>query len=152
MTSTGSSRARLDGSAVTTGAARQRTGWTGWVMFAALMMLMNGCIQAIEGLMALVNEDYYTTRTADLAVSLPYSVWGWVHLLVGVALFASGIGVMSGNTVARAVGVVLAAVNALVALAFLDAAPGWGVVVISVDVAVIYALTVHGGELRKDPI
>jgi hypothetical protein len=117
-------------------------------VFAAFMLLLNGCIQALEGLMGLVNEEYYQTATENLPISLSYGVWGWAHLLLGVALFASGLGVLSGNLAARTVGVVLAGINALVAIAFLDAAPGWGIVVITVDILVIYALTVHGGEMR----
>ena len=147
MTDTGSPRSDLDRSPRTT---TRRTGWTGWVVFAAFLLLLNGCIQMLEGLMALVNEDYYTTRTENLPVSLDYGLWGWVHLLLGVALFATGLGILSGNRLARTVGALLAGLNALVALLFLDAAPGWGLVVISVDVVVIYALTVHGGELRDD--
>ena len=152
MTETGSRRSDVQSPPVNHRPVRTRTAWTGWILFAALMLMLNGCIQVLEGLMALVNEEYYATATADLPVSLSYGVWGWVHLLIGVALFASGIGVMSGNLAARTVGVLLAGVNALVALAFLDAAPGWGIVVITVDVLVMYALTVHGGELRDNPI
>jgi hypothetical protein len=121
-------------------------------VFAAFLLLLNGCIQMLEGLMALVNEDYYEVATAGLAVSLDYSVWGWVHLLLGVAFFASGLGVLSGNLAARTVGVLLAGINALVALAFLEAAPGLGIIIVSVDVLVIYALTVHGHEMRDRPI
>ena len=151
MTNTGSSRSDVDSSAVARSAVPAQTGWTGWIRFAAFMLLMNGFIQALEGLMGLVNEEYYTKATADLPISLSYGVWGWVHLLLGVALIASGIGVLSGNEAARTVGVLMAGINALVALVFLDAAPGWGVIVISVDVAVIYALTIHGAEMRSDP-
>jgi hypothetical protein len=148
MTDPGSSRSDLDTSAVAYSTAPRRSAWTGWLIFAAFLLLLNGCIQMLEGLMALVNEDYYQTATKDLPVSLPYGVWGWAHLLLGVALFASGLGIMSGNLAARLVGIFLAAVNAFVALIFLSAAPGWGIVVISVDVVVIYALTVHGAEMR----
>ena len=150
MSNTGSSRSDVDSSAVTRSAAPQRSAWAGWIMFAGFLLMLNGFIQALEGLMGLVNEDYYTKATADLPISLSYGVWGWAHLLLGVALFAAGLGVMSGNVVARTVAVLLAGINALVALVFLDAAPGWGIIVISVDVAVIYALTVHGGEMRSD--
>ncbi len=151
MTNTGSSRSDVDSSAVARSSVPQRTAWAGWVVFAGFMLLMNGCIQVLEGLMGLVNEDYYTKATADLPVSLSYGVWGWAHLILGIALFASGLGVMSGNVVARTVGVLMAGINALVALVFLDAAPGWGVITISVDVFVIYALTIHGGEMRNTP-
>jgi hypothetical protein len=152
MTDTGSSRTDLDGTPRPYSTGSGRTAWTGWIMFAALMLLLNGCIQMLEGLMGLVNEDYYTAATEDLTVSLSYGVWGWAHLILGVALFAAGLGIMSGNRAARMVGVGLAGINALVALAFLDAAPGWGIVVITVDVVIIYALTVHGHEMSDNPI
>ena len=130
------------------GTAHRSTGWTGWIVFAAFMMLLNGVIGMIEGLMALVNDDYYRVTASGLAVSVDYTAWGFVHLVLGAALFASGIGVMSGNLAARVVGVALAGINALVALVFMEAAPLWGVIVITVDILVIYALTVHGGEMR----
>ena len=152
MTDTGASRSDVDSSAASRIPVKPRSGWTGWVIFAALMLMLNGCIQMLEGLMALVNENYFEGATEGLTVNLGHAAWGWVHLLLGVALFASGLGVLSGNLLARTVGVLLAGVNAFVALLFLDAAPGWGIIVISVDVLVIYALTIHGGEMRDRPL
>jgi hypothetical protein len=128
--------------------APRSTGWTGWIVFAAFMMFLNGVIGAMEGLVALINDDYYPVGPSGLALSVNYTAWGFVHLIVGVAVFAAGIGVLSGNVVARGVGVVLAGVNALVAMVFIQAAPGWGFLVITVDLLVIYALTVHGDEMR----
>jgi hypothetical protein len=55
---------------------------------------------------------------------------------------------LSGNPVARVAGVVLAALSAVVNLAFLAAYPIWSVLVIALDVVVIYAIVVHGRELR----
>jgi hypothetical protein len=56
---------------------------------------------------------------------------------------------MTGNVLARTVGVVLAGLSALSALAFSAAAPAWALLVIVLDVLVIYALTVHGGAMRE---
>ena len=46
------------------GTAQRSTGWTGWIMFAAFMLLLNGFIGVIEGAMALVNDDYYRVTAA----------------------------------------------------------------------------------------
>jgi hypothetical protein len=54
-----------------------------------------------------------------------------------------------GNVVARGVGVLLAGLSAIANMAFIGAYPVWSIIVIVVDVLVIYALTVHGGELRS---
>lgn len=146
MTDVGSSRP--DTSRVAHGAEPAPTGWTGWIAFAAFLMFMNGVLAMLEGLMALVNDDYYAVTASGLAVSVNYTVWGWVHLVLGAALFACGMGLLSGNLAARAVGVLIAGLHAVVALLFIEAAPGWGVVIILVSVLVIYALTVHGREMR----
>ena len=54
-----------------------------------------------------------------------------------------------GNLAARIVAVVLAGVSALANLAFLPAYPIWSTIVIAVDVLIIYAIVVHGDELRS---
>jgi hypothetical protein len=112
------------------------------------MMWLLGFFQAIAGFAAIVNPDYYKTAPQRLLLVGSYTAWGWIHLLLGVLIFAAGIGVMSGNTLARGVGVVLAGLSALSALAFSEAAPVWAIIVIAVDVLVIYALTVHGAAMR----
>jgi hypothetical protein len=55
---------------------------------------------------------------------------------------------MMGRTWARVVGIVLAAVSAIVNIGFIYASPVWAVIVITLDVIVIYALAVHGREVR----
>jgi hypothetical protein len=148
MTDIGSSRLDQEASRPAYRPERPETGWAGWVRFAAFLMILNGSIQALEGFIALVNPDYYRVTSSGLAVSINYTGWGWIHLIIGVALFASGMGVLSGNLLARIVGIVFVGINALTALVFLEAAPGWGIVMITLDVVVIYALTVHGSEVR----
>jgi hypothetical protein len=86
--------------------------------------------------------------TKRLLIVSDYPTWGWIHLVLGVLIFLAGIGVMSGNPMSRGVGVVLAGLSAISALAFSAAAPVWAVVVVLVDVLIIYALTVHGGAMR----
>src|SRR3954447_11399659 len=108
------------------------------------MMLLNGFIQAIEGFVALFNSGYYHVTKDGLAISVSYTVWGWVHLLLGVAVFAAGLGVMNGSEAARTVGVLLAVFISLVALVFIEPATVWWVVLIAVNIFVIYALIVHG--------
>jgi hypothetical protein len=71
-----------------------------------------------------------------------------VHLLTGVLVLAAGIGVFSGNVLARTVGVVIAGISLLANFFFLPAYPLWAIVVITIDVLVIYSLTAHGSEMR----
>lgn len=125
-----------------------QTGWTGWIVFAGIMMMILGSFQAIQGLVAIFDQGYYLVGPEGLVVNVDYTTWGWVHLVLGVVIAASGAGVMAGNIAARTVGVILAVISALVNLAFLAAYPVWSTIVIVIDVLVIYALTVHGREMR----
>jgi hypothetical protein len=103
----------------------------------------------MEGVTALVNDDFYVVRPDALLVAVGYTVWGWVHLVLSVVGIVTGAGLMRGNPVARVVAVAYAAVSALVHLAFLPAYPVWSALVIAFDVVVIYAVTVHGREVAS---
>jgi hypothetical protein len=126
------------------------TAWVGWVMFAGVMMVILGVIEAIEGLVALVNDDYYLVAGNELVVSVDYTTWGWVHLVLGIVIAAAGLGVMVGQMWARVIGILLAALSAIVNIAFLAAYPVWSTIIIAIDVLVIYALTVHGKETKSE--
>ena len=125
------------------------TGWAGWAAFAGVIMIMAGIFQATAGLVALVNDDVYVVVSDQIALTLDYTQWGWVHLILGAIVAAAGFGVFSGRVWARTVGVLLAGLSALAHLLFIAAFPLWSLIVIAMDVLVIYALCVHGGELRR---
>ena len=148
MTDLGSSRPAVDSSRTGYDQGAPPTAWTGWVVFAAMMMFLLGCFQAIQGLVAVFDDGFYHVTEGGLVVDVDYTAWGWVHLLLGALIIISGVGVLSGNAVARTVGVLLAGLSALLNLLFIEAYPIWSVLVITIDVLVIYALTVHGRELR----
>jgi hypothetical protein len=147
MTDLGSSRPEVDTTRPAYGSSPDPTAWTGWVVFAAFMMIMVGVFQAVEGLVAVFDDGFYHVTRSGLVVDVDYNVWGWTHMLLVALLIIAGVGVLAGNIVARAVAVVLAGISALVNLVFIEAYPIWAVIIITVDVLVIYALTVHGGEL-----
>jgi hypothetical protein len=147
MTDLGSSRPDMDTSRVAYGNRPDPTGWTGWVVFASFMMFLLGAFQAVQGLVALFDDGFYVT-SGNLVVNVNYNVWGTVHLLLGVLLLLTGAGVLTGNLAARTIGVILAGLSALANLLFIEAYPFWSIIIITVDVLVIYALTVHGRELK----
>ena len=125
------------------------TGWTGWIVFAATMMIIAGSLNMLYGLIAVVNDTWvgWNSQTAN-AVVLDISQWGWVQLILGLVLLLSGIGVLSGNILARTVGVIVAGLNLIGNFMFIPVYPIWTLTVIVLDVLVIWALTAHGREMR----
>ena len=129
--------------------APEPSAWTGWVVFGAMMMILLGSFQAIAGLVALFDEGYYLVVNDELLVSVNYDTWGWTHLVIGLVALAAGLGLMSGAMWARVVGVAVAMISAIVNLAFIAAFPLWALMMITLDVIIIYAITAHGGELKS---
>lgn len=127
---------------------QSRTGWVGWLGFATVMMLILGFFHAIDGLTALLKDEYFLVGTSGLVVNVDYTAWGWAHLLIGVLIIAAGLSLLSGHMFGRVLGVIVASISALVNLAFLAAYPVWGVMMIAIDIIVIYAIVVHGRELE----
>jgi hypothetical protein len=126
----------------------ERTGWAGWVVFGGVMLIMMGAFQVTMGLVALFNDGFYAVRSDGLVVDVNYNTWGWIHIIIGLVGVLVGVGLMAGNMAARIAGVVIAFLSALANLAFTSAYPVWSVLVIVLDVIVIYAIIVHGRELK----
>jgi hypothetical protein len=130
------------------GARPEPTGWVGWIAFSGVMMTMIGVFQIMMGFVALFKDDYYLVGREGLVVTLDYTSWGWTHLILGVVVLLAGFGVLAGQMWARVVGIILAMLSAVVNVAFLAAYPVWSVIIITLDVLVIYALSVHGREAK----
>lgn len=126
----------------------QPTGWTGWVYFAGFMMIVMGFLQGIAGLTALLNNQWLLVTERSL-IAFNFTTWGWIHLLLGVLILAAGFAVMNGAVWARTVGVVIAMMSLVANAAYANTYPVWALVAIVIDVLVIYALTVHGNEVRN---
>lgn len=126
----------------------ERTGWTGWIAFAGIMMIVGGGLHAIYGFVAAVNGDWAGWTNAD-DVLLDVQAWGWIAVIVGIVVVLCGFGVFTGNILARTVGVVLAIVSLVANFFFIPVYPLWAIIVILVDLLVIWALTAHGAEMRS---
>jgi hypothetical protein len=126
---------------------RGTSGWVGWVAFAGVTMTILGVFHIVQGLVALL-KDEYLAPSSGLLVDAGYTAWGWAHLVTGAVVLVAGFMVFAGQVWARAVGTVVALVSAVGSLAFLAAYPVWSAMVIALDVVVIMALTVHGSEIR----
>jgi hypothetical protein len=120
----------------------------GFTVFAATMMIMIGVFQAIAGLVALVNDQFYVVGD-KWVFQFDTTTWGWIHLLLGILIGLAGVALFSGSVWARTVGVALALVSAIVAFAWLPWYPIWAILLITVDVIVIWALTAHGRDIAS---
>jgi hypothetical protein len=124
------------------------TGWVGWAYFAAFMMMLLGVLQGIAGLAGIFKDNYYVVTQSHLLV-WNYKAWGWINLILGIIILLAGLELLRGAMWARIVAVFLAILSFIANMAFINAYPFWSIIMMIVDAFIIYALTVHGGELRE---
>jgi hypothetical protein len=125
------------------------SGWAiGWTTFTAFMMFLVGFWQAMAGLIALVNDDFYVVGQ-EYVFQFDTTTWGWIHLLLGVVLFLAGAALFSGAVWARTVGVFGALITGIAAFAWLPYYPIWGIMIATAAVFVIWALTSHGRDIES---
>jgi hypothetical protein len=132
------------------GREREASGWAvGFILFAAIMMIMVGVFQALQGLIAIFENEFYVA-TRNYLFQFDATTWGWIHLVIGLVVAFAGWGLLSGRTWARAVAITLALLSAIANFLFLPYYPFWALTVITLDVFVIWALTAHGRDLATD--
>ena len=129
------------------GLETQPSGWAmGWATLAAILLIIGGIWGAIVGIAGIAEDDLYLV-TPDWVFQFDVTTWGWVHLIVGVILVLSGIGIFTGNVLARTVGVIVAGLSAIINFAWMPYYPVWSIAAIAIDIAIIWALTAHGRDL-----
>jgi hypothetical protein len=127
---------------------RERTddvsGWAlGAIAFAAALLTLIGIFQAIAGLVAIFNDEFYVVAR-NYTFDLDVTAWGWIHLLLGIALFVTGLGLFARQTWAGITAIMLAMLSALSNFFFIPYYPIWSLVLIGLDIWVIWALTRPG--------
>jgi hypothetical protein len=119
---------------------RDREG-TGWLTFAAVLLLLAGCLNALYGIAALVNDDYFA---ADELLFGDLSLWGVIYLGFAAAQIGAALLIMNRNVGGALMGIALAGLHAIGVLMSIGAYPIWSVVLLVIDGMIIYGLTVYG--------
>ena len=95
------------------------------------------------------NNDIQSLFGYTLAASLflSYGLNGW---LTFAAIVVAGLSLFVGQLWARVVGVILALVATLACFAWLPYYPFWALLIMTLQLAVIWALTAHGRDIAMD--
>src|SRR3954466_11954392 len=122
--------------------------WTGWLVFASIILGVVGIINIIQGVAALADDSYFAVRSGNDLLITGFTTWGWIMIVWGAAQVAAGLGLNSGRGWARVLAIIIASISIVIQTAFLAAFPIWSVMIIALDVIVIFALTARWAEAR----
>jgi len=122
--------------------ARQPTGWT---VFAGMILVIVGLLDAFWGLAAILNNDVVVVG-GEGVIWADITLWGWVHMILGCVIAGTGLMLFTGNPTARLLAIVFVAINAVSQIVWFPMAPLWSLLIVILDVTIIYQLTARWEE------
>ena len=129
---------------------QEGSAWSGWVIFAAIVMFTIGAIDIIQGLAALLKDEVYLVTDSGLLVSTDYTTWGWTLLIWGIVLILAGAALFSGKEWGRWFAIVAIVINLIGQIAWFPAYPLWSLLAIGLGITVLYALTAGWKTAKVD--
>jgi hypothetical protein len=115
----------------------------GWILFAGIMMVVMGTMSAINGLIAIFKDEVYVVGDENI-VAFDFTTWGIIHLIVGIIVVLAAFALLRGETWARFIAAILAGVAIVAQVGTIQYYPFWGIAVIAIGVAIIYAVCTMG--------
>ncbi|MFC5911478.1 DUF7144 family membrane protein [Streptacidiphilus monticola] len=112
---------------------------TGASFFAGIALLVSGPISILLGVTGIARDHLFSP--ARYAYYFSLTAWGWIHLVVGVALFVAGVGVLADRGWARWAGLTLAGISLVTQFMFLPYYPAWAITMMTLDLLIMWALS-----------
>ena len=119
----------------------------GWVVFAGTMLALVGTLNFIYGIAAVSNSKFYVREVTYVISDL--KTWGWFLLVLGVVQFIAAFGIWTGSELAKWIGILSAAGNAIIQMLVLPGYPFLSLTLFTLDILVIYGLVAHGGRKAR---
>lgn len=120
---------------------------SGWAIFAGIVLFIVGSLDVIYGLAAILNDDVIANTPNGVLIA-DFTTWGWITLLIGAFLILAALGLFAAQTWARWVAVILATIGAIAQVGLITVFPLWSILIITLQVLVIYNLTVKHGVVQ----
>ena len=109
-------------------------------MGAAVIMVTVGLLQFFQGLAAVYENEEFVVGVEYL-YKFDFTVWAWIHLVLGALVAVTGLALFTGAAWARVSAIVIAAISIVANFLWLPHYPWWSVIVIALDVVVIWAIS-----------
>ncbi|WP_335937158.1 DUF7144 family membrane protein [Streptomyces sp. PTD5-9] len=104
-----------------------------------MALVLSGVLSVLQGITGIARDTLYgVPRHYEYRFDL--TTWGWIHLVVGIALLVGGLGVLGARSWGRSAGVGLAAISLVTQFMFIPYYPLWAISVMTLDLVIIWAL------------
>jgi hypothetical protein len=113
---------------------------TGWLFFAGLLLVLRGTVDVVNGLWFIDRGEAFS----NTVVFDKLETWGWLHLVLGIAIAAIGFCVIVGQRWAITTGIVLGSLGIVFAAFMLPEYPFHAIVSMTLTGLALYGLVVYG--------
>jgi hypothetical protein len=124
--------------------ASEDSAWSGWIVFAAFVLIIVGGMDMLQGFVGIIKDEYVVATPKGLAI-LDVTAWGWANLIWGALLILTGLGLLGAAGWARWLAIIGVSINAIGQIAFManypQAYPIWNLLIVALNILVLYALT-----------
>jgi hypothetical protein len=117
-----------------------------WPIFAGILLGLLGVFNMVEGLLALLS-DPYGLLVGGAFFFFNLTGWGWLHLLLGLALLAVSIAMFMGFDWAPSIAVGLAGATAIFQMIYVNIIPTWSLINVAFAVLLLYILVIKGRDM-----
>ena len=106
---------------------------------AGVWLVVGGSLSILMGVTAIA-EDTLLRTPAGYAYQFDLTAWGWITLVIGVALGIAGVVVLAGREWGRVAGVATAVASLIAQFMFIPYYPFWSITVMALDLLAIWTL------------
>ena len=123
---------------------------TGWVSFAAALMVVGGIFKIGDALWAFKYDDEVADQVQTIFFERDPVAWGWLWLAIGILLIVAGFAVIRAAEWARWFGIVAAALSAILNYPWIFVQPIWTMLSVTLALLAVYGLAAHGGHHLRE--
>jgi hypothetical protein len=120
---------------------------SGWVTFAAVLLVIGGVLNIIYGIAAVGDSRFFVNDQKYILSNL--HTWGWVTLVLGVIQLTAAFSLFGGGLYGRIIGIGAASLSAIAALLSIPAYPFWSLAIFALDIVIIHQIATRGTEGRR---
>lgn len=115
-------------------------------MCGAVLLVTAGLLEIAQGVSVTAGDDLIVAGP-EYTYQFDLTVWGWIHLVLGVVVAAVGVMLFTGSTWARVGALVICALSIVVNFMWLPYYPWWAITIIALNVFVIWAIVTWNPEI-----
>ncbi|MCH8201323.1 MAG: hypothetical protein IIB85_05315 [Chloroflexi bacterium] len=122
---------------------------SGWVTFAAIIVVIAGMFNLLSGIAAITENDLVKALNQVL-YGIDIEAWGWFWAAIGVAQLITAILLFARNPTGAMLAILGATISATFTIFLIFVAPLWAITVVALDIGIIWAITANIEDFEAD--